>query len=59
MENKYKAPVLKKIREIVESVSKKKGLDVTYEASTTPFLYVKTVTDITEEVVKEYDKKNK
>ncbi len=57
MENKYKAPVLKKIREIVEKVSKSKGLDVTYEASTTPFLYVKSVTDITDAVVKEYDKK--
>ncbi len=59
MENKFKAPVLKKINEIVGVVSKKKGFDFTYEASTTPFLYAKSVTDITDEVIKEYDKKNK
>ena len=55
----YPAPVLKKINEIVGVVSKKKGFDFTYEASTTPFLYAKSVTDITDEVIKEYDKKNK
>lgn len=59
MEQKFKAPILKKIRTIVEEVSKKKGLDFTYEAGTTPLLYVKSVTDLTSDVIKAYDKKNK
>ena len=57
MEQKFKEPILNKIRKVVEEVSKKKGLDFTYESGTTPLLYVKSVTDLTDEVVKAYDKK--
>jgi outer membrane protein len=59
MEQKFKQPILNKIRKVVEEVSKKKGFDFTYESGTTPLLYVKSVTDITPEVIKAYDKKNK
>ncbi|OIQ19756.1 MAG: hypothetical protein BM556_04550 [Bacteriovorax sp. MedPE-SWde] len=59
MEQKFKQPILNKIRVIVEEVSAKKGLDFTYESGTTPLLYVKTVTDLTKDVIKAYDKKNK
>ena len=59
MENKFKAPILKKITDVVKEISEKKGYDLTYEASTTPFLYVKSSVDITDEVIKAYDKKKK
>jgi outer membrane protein len=59
MEQKFKAPILKKIRTIVEKISKSKGLDFTYESGTTPLLYAKGVTDITPDVIKAYDKENK
>lgn len=59
LEQKFKAPVLKKIRDVVEVLSKTQSLDFTYEAGTTPLLYVKDVVDLTPEVIKEYDKKHK
>lgn len=59
LEQKFKAPVLKKIRDVVETISKDKGLDFTYESGTTPLLYVKEVVDLTADVIKAYDLKNK
>ncbi len=59
MENKFKAPILQKITKVVQDISKKKGYDFTYEASTTPFLYSKGVTDITADVIKAYDSDKK
>lgn len=59
LEQKFKAPVLKKIRDVVEAISKEKELDFTYESGTTPLLYVKEVVDITPDVIKAYDSKNK
>ena len=57
MENKMKAPIIDRVRKIVESVSKKEKLDVTFEASTAPVVYAKNEKDITEMVIKSYDKK--
>ena len=59
MEQVAKGPILNKIKEVVEAVSKSKKLDWTYETSTTPILYISKVTDITEDVIKAYDKKHK
>jgi outer membrane protein len=57
MENKMKAPIIDRVRKIVENVSKKEELDVTFEASTAPVVYAKNEKDITEKVIKAYDKK--
>lgn len=59
MEQDFKAPVLKKIKDVVEEISKAKGVEFTYEAGTTPLLYVKEVVDLTPDVIKSYDKKHK
>lgn len=59
MEQSAKGPILNKIKQIVEEVSKSKKLDWTYETSTTPILYIDKVTDITDDVIKAYDKKHK
>ena len=58
MENKMKKPILDKVRVVINAVSKNKNVDVTFEASTAPVVYAKNEIDITEEVIKSYDKKH-
>lgn len=55
-ENKMKRPILEKVRGVIEDISKKGGFDMVFEVSTSP-IYVKEVTDITDQVVKAYNKK--
>jgi outer membrane protein len=57
MENKMKGPIIDRVREIVTSISKKTKVDVTFEASTAPVVYAKNEKDITDDVIKAYDKK--
>jgi outer membrane protein len=59
LENKYKKPILNKLRGIITDVSKKAGVDMTFESSTAPIVYAKNEKDLTDEVIKEYDKKFK
>ena len=53
-----KKPILDRVRAVINSVSKQKNVDVTFEASTAPVVYAKNEIDITEEVIKSYDKKH-
>lgn len=55
-ENKLKRPILEKVRNIIEKVSQDGGYEMVFEVSTSP-IYVKDVADITDSVIKEYDKK--
>ena len=57
MEGKMKAPILERIKTIVDKVSKSAGVDVTFEMSTAPVIYAKSEKDLTSTVIKEYDKK--
>ena len=57
MEGKMKAPILERIKGIVDQVSKKANVDVTFEMSTAPVIYAKSEKDLTTDVIKEYDKK--
>ena len=57
MEGKMKAPILERIKGIVDSVSKNAKVDVTFEMSTAPVIYAKSEKDLTADVIKEYDKK--
>ena len=59
MENKYKIPILEKIRKIVNTVSKKSGVDFTYESSGASIIYSKKTKDLTDEVIRTYNKKHK
>ena len=54
-ENNLKKPILEKVRKVIEEISKKGGYDMVFEVSTSP-IYVKEVTDITNQVVKAYNK---
>ena len=57
MEGKMKAPILERIKSIVDKVSIKAGVDVTFEMSTAPVIYAKSEKDLTSDVINEYDKK--
>jgi len=58
-EEKYKKPILEKIRKVIEQVSKKAGVDMTFEVSIAPVIYAKDSKDITNAVIKLYNKKHK
>lgn len=57
MEQKLKTPILERVKSIVDEVSKSADLDMVYEAATAPILYAKSEKDLTDEVVKSYNKK--
>jgi len=58
-EQTLKQPILDRIGVIVEEVSKKANVDMTFEASTAPILYAKTKKELTDDVIKEYDRRHK
>ena len=57
MEQKLKTPILERVKTVVDEVSKASDVDIVYEAATAPILYAKTEKDLTDEVVKSYNKK--
>lgn len=59
MENNLKRPILENIKKVVEEVSKDSNVDVTFEVSTAPVIYAKEEKDLTDEVIKKYNKKYK
>ncbi len=59
LENEKKAPILKRVRDIVRAVSQKEGVDFTYETSMAPMVYTKNSKNLTDAVIKEYDSKYK
>ncbi len=59
MEQKLKKPILEKLRGVIEDVSKEAKVDMTFEVSTAPIVYAKSKKDLTEDVIKAYNKKYK
>lgn len=57
MEQKMKTPILEKVKTVVDEVSKSAEMDLVYEATTAPILFAKDEKDLTDEVVKAYNKK--
>jgi len=57
MEQKLKTPILEKVKAVVDEVAKSADVDLVYEAATAPILYAKEEKDLTDEVVKTYNKK--
>ena len=57
LENKLKQPILERVKQVVDEVSKSAGVDFTYEAATGSVLYASEEKDLTDEVVKSYNKK--
>jgi outer membrane protein len=57
LEQKLKTPILDRVKSVVDEVSKSSDVDFVYEAATAPILFAKTEKDLTDEVVKSYNKK--
>ncbi len=58
LEQSLKKPLLDKLKPIVDEVSKKEGVDLTFEISS-PVIYAKDKVDLTDAIIKAYDAKHK
>lgn len=58
-EAKLKKPILDKLKPIIDDVSSSEKVDLTFEISSSPIVYAKNQLDITDKVIKEYNKKHK
>jgi outer membrane protein len=57
MEQDMKKPILEKLRPIIDEISKANAVAMTFELSAAPIIYAEAKKDITDEVIKAYDKK--
>lgn len=57
MEQKLKTPILERVKTVVDEIAKSSDVDLVYEAATAPILYAKSEKDLTDEVIKAYNKK--
>lgn len=58
MEQDKKKPILEKLRPIIDEVSKANEVAMTFELSAAPIVYAESKKDLTEDVIKAYDKKH-
>ena len=58
-EKELKKPILEKLKPVIDEVSKSKSVAMTFEVSSSPVVYAQKQIDITEDVIKAYDKKHK
>lgn len=58
MEQDMKKPILDKLRPIIDEVSKESKVSMTFELSAAPIVYAESKKDLTEDVIKAYDKKH-
>lgn len=58
MEQDLKKPILERLRPIIDEVSKANEVSMTFELSAAPIVYAESKKDLTEEVIKAYDKKH-
>jgi len=57
MENDLKRPIIDKLRPIIQEVSKTAGVQMTFEQGSAPIIYAEAEKNLTDDVVKAYDKK--
>ncbi|MGB0453445.1 MAG: OmpH family outer membrane protein [Bacteriovoracaceae bacterium] len=58
-EDELKVPIIGKIEAVIKSVSKTQKVDITFDISTTRVVYTKDGKDLTDAVIKAYNKKHK
>ena len=58
MEQDMKKPILEKLRPIIDEISKANNVDLTFELSAAPIVYAASKKDLTDDVIKAYDKKH-
>lgn len=59
LEAQMKKPILEKLKPIIDEVSEKENVAMTFEITSSPLVYAKAKVDITEKVIKAYDSKHK
>lgn len=57
MENDLKRPLIDKLRPIIDEVSKSSAVSMTFESASAPILYAEAKKDLTDDIIKAYDKK--
>ena len=57
MEQKLKTPILEKVKAVVDDVAKNAEIAFVYDAATAPILYAKEERDLTDDVIKMFNKK--
>lgn len=58
-EGQLKKPILEKLKPVIDSVSKKEKVAMTFEITSSPLVYAENKVDITAKVIKAYDSKHK
>lgn len=58
-EAQLKQPILEKLKPVIDEVSKSEKVSMTFELTSSPVVYAEEKVDITEKVIKAYDKKYK
>tara|TARA_Y100000768_G_scaffold388987_1_gene389751 strand:- start:10964 stop:11506 length:543 start_codon:yes stop_codon:yes gene_type:complete len=53
-----KKPILEKLKPIIDDISKDEGVAMTFEISSNPVVYAQNKVDLTDKVIKAYDKKH-
>lgn len=56
-EAQLKKPILNKMKDIIDSISAAEGVAITFEVSASPVVYAASKVDLTDKVIKAYDKK--
>ena len=56
-EAQLKKPILEKLKPVIDSVSKSEKVAMTFEVTASPLVYAESKVDITDAVIKAYDKK--
>ena len=57
-EGDLKKPILDKLKSVIDAVSEEKKVDLTFELTSAPVIYAANKVDITDDVIKAYDKKH-
>ena len=57
-EQQLKKPILEKLKPVIDQVSKQEKVAMTFEISSSPVVYAQEQVDITDKVIKTYDKKH-
>jgi outer membrane protein len=59
LQESKEGPVLERLKGVIETVGKDAKVDIIFETRTTPILYARDIKDLTDDVIKAYDKKYK
>lgn len=58
MEQEMKKPILEKLRPLIDDISKANAVTMTFELSAAPIVYAENKKDLSDEVIKAYNKKH-